>query len=52
MPSGSWSSVAEHLHSHSVRVDVLPKDRFVMKRLTDAIILALAEDKPLAAVSP
>ncbi len=34
--------VAESLQARNVRVDILPKDRFVMKRLTDAIVLAMA----------
>jgi uroporphyrinogen-III synthase len=33
--------VAERLRARNVRIDVMPKDRFVMKRLTDAIVLAL-----------
>ena len=37
--------VAERLRARNVRVDIMPKDRFVMKRLTDAIVLALAERK-------
>jgi len=42
--------VAESLRARNVRVDIMPKDRFVMKRLTDAIVLALAEGKPSASV--
>ena len=42
--------VAERLRARNVRVDIMPKDRFVMKRLTDAIVLALANRKPSASV--
>jgi uroporphyrinogen-III synthase len=34
--------VAEALRSHDVRVDIVPQGHFVLKRLTDAIVAALA----------
>jgi uroporphyrinogen-III synthase len=44
--------VAEGLRTRNVRVDILPQDRFVMKRLTDAIVLALGKREPWAPVPP
>jgi uroporphyrinogen-III synthase len=35
--------VADGLRAHATRIDIMPADRFVMKRLTDAILAAVAE---------